>query len=540
MKKNPSEKAMWMVLFFGIALGYALFYAPYGVNETDGGFLTGLAWQVLQGKTLYGDVVYVRPPLPVWLRALEIYCLPERWGVLGERWIFYLKVGLFSWMGAAMLYRDKQRWILATLGFVVSAHCYPPMAWHTVDGILFSVTTVYLFFNAREGRFGIPMQLLAGISMVAAVLCKQSFYPLFPIFTVVIGVLDWRKMLVFLGGFVLALGLFVGYLYQFKLLNAFFEMTGGAASGGQAIQHGLFDYAMITPELAFPGMFAVICGWWMYRSGQHTKTLAFLLGGFLFAMVVSFAAVVWKRQEHTAPFAQTRFLFDVAAAHLLYLLYYTRGKGGLSQHRGVAAVLLLLSISWSAAISWGYSLPILFSTPWIWTMMEWSSHAVGKYRWVFPYYRAALLSALLVAFYVGHSFVYRDGRRQDMTEPMGAIFPAMTGIYSDTASAALYRDLKRLAATYGPNFKVLPAFPQANYLTGTLPPLPLDWVVNRETNGKNKMVINDLNKKKPIVFLEKTYLNKLQQDPELRISNAVYATFKKLEETPFFIVLQGN
>ncbi len=44
-------------LFFAIVLVYCLLYAPYGINETDGGFLSGLGWQVLSGKTIYQDIV---------------------------------------------------------------------------------------------------------------------------------------------------------------------------------------------------------------------------------------------------------------------------------------------------------------------------------------------------------------------------------------------------------------------------------------------------------------------------------------------------
>ena len=92
MKFDPL--LFWRVLFFSLLAAYCWYYAPYGINETDGGFLTGLAWQLLNGKTMYADVVYVRPPLPIWLRALELMLLPESWAILGERWIFFGKVAL--------------------------------------------------------------------------------------------------------------------------------------------------------------------------------------------------------------------------------------------------------------------------------------------------------------------------------------------------------------------------------------------------------------------------------------------------------------
>ncbi|MEO6037351.1 MAG: hypothetical protein ABIQ93_02990, partial [Saprospiraceae bacterium] len=163
----------WPFLFFAVVIGYCLAYAPYGINETDGGFLTGLAWQVLQGKVLYRDLLYVRPPLPVWLRALELHLLPETWAILGERWIFYLKLATYSWLAAATLTAGRNRWQLATLAFIVSVHCYPAAAWHTVDGIFFAVLATWLLFKV-PGPWG---AMAAGLALVAALLCKQSFYP---------------------------------------------------------------------------------------------------------------------------------------------------------------------------------------------------------------------------------------------------------------------------------------------------------------------------------------------------------------------------
>ena len=168
------EKKLWKTLFFSLLAFYCCYYAPYGVNETDGGFLTGLAWQILQGKRLYGDILYVRPPLPVWLRSLELLLLPDHWATIGERCIFYLKVGAYSWMGASILTESSRRWVLATLGFVISVHCYPPMAWHTTDGILFAVSGIWCAIKIRRTWGVVP----ATAAIFAAVLCKQSFYAL--------------------------------------------------------------------------------------------------------------------------------------------------------------------------------------------------------------------------------------------------------------------------------------------------------------------------------------------------------------------------
>lgn len=536
MKINLTENTLWKCLFFGLILCYCLFYAPFGVNETDGGFLTGLAWQVLNGKILYRDIIYVRPPLPVWMRALEIGSLPEQLGVIGERWIFYLKLGLYSWLAASLLYSDKSRWILATFGFVVSAHCYPAMAWHTVDGILFAVLAVFLFFKSKAGLQGVFFAGLSGIALFAALLCKQSFYPLAFILPLAFIIVKRREGLLSLAGLSLATGVFAAYLYRNNLLQAFLKMTNGSTDQGQGFEHAVLDYFRITPELALPSVVLLGLVLWLYRKNQWAEWPLRIWVLWLFALVFSFAAVTWMRQEHTAPFAQSRALFWVAVLMILQQLWQIKGFYSKLNNPKPVIALLLLSITWCAAISWGYSLPILFATPWVWAAMECTAQLQSKSGVYHPVLRLLLLSVLLLTFRLGFEFIYRDGKRSDMTENMGLIFPKLSGIYSDQETAARYRDLKLLAEKYGQVFTVLPAFPQAHYLTNTAPPLPLDWVVNRETNGDNELIFKNFGTKKPVVFFEKNYLSKLQTDPELSVSRSIFESTTLLEETPYFMI----
>jgi len=552
---NYNRTLVWKLLFFAIVASYCLYYAPFGVNETDGGFLTGLAWQVLNGKMLYHDIVYVRPPLPVWLRALELQILPEHFAVLGERWIFYAKVGLYSWLGAAVLAKGERRWQLAVLGFVVSAHCYPPMAWHTVDGILFAVLAAFFMVPTQEQTLENPKKsggsnfftlVLAGFCLFCALLCKQSFYPLLPIFVLFMFLEKegrWKRIGWFFGGFALCFVLFFNYLYQYNLLGNFLQMTSGASSGSQALQHGVFDYFRITPELALPSILLLLpVAWWFWKG----KNPAFALTAWslwLFALVASFAAITWLRQNHTAPIAQSRAMFWVALGYCFWLASsdFKRNRLIISSFIVHRFSFLLLGISWCASVSWGYNLPMLFATPWVWAGMEVTRilEAANKpIRFSKPY-RFVMLIGLLLTFRIAHEFVYRDGRRSEMNESMGAIFPQLSGIYSDRETADLYRDLKRLAAQYGPNIKTLPAFPQANYLTKTLPPFPLDWVVNRETNGDNTLIVKNLQEKKPIIFIQKSFREKMESDLELEVTRLLFQRDKVVEETPHFWVVKN-
>lgn len=530
------ENRLWKGLYISLVLGYCLAYAPWGTNETDGGFLTGLAWQLLNGKSLYVDVVYVRPPLPVWLRAFELQILPEQWALLGERWIFYVKMGLSAWLAAAVLANKNAARVLAAVGFLVSVHCYTPMAWHTVDGILFGTLALWLLFRVG-GFWGC---FLSGWMVLAAALCKQSFYPLVPLWGLACLWHSGRKNALWgLAGLVSGVSVFALALWQTGAWDGFWRMTSGAASAGQAFQHGIVDYFRINPwYAAWSALLLPLPLWWWWKGEPEglRRPAMWAWAGWLLALMVLYVRSIALRQEFTPPFAASRLLFDFA-------LLYGLGQGWSGRWgRGVLVPFFsLLALSWCASVSWGYNLPILMSTPMIWAVMDFSSRL-----WTanFPaqsavWARLALVVALLAVFRYGYEFVYRDGRRDEMRVDMGQIFPAMHGIRSDTASALLYADLNNLAARYGPVFKTLPSFSQANYLTRTRPPLPLDWVVGRETNRDNSMIISQMEQTHPVFFVEKSYgRTRILADAELTFTREVLSGGRLLEESPHFWVIQ--
>ncbi|MBL7827206.1 MAG: hypothetical protein JNJ57_11275, partial [Saprospiraceae bacterium] len=333
------------------------------------------------------------------------------------------------------------------------------------------------------------------------------------------------------GGVASALALWWVYLAQAGLSAMYMSLTAGSTTTGQAVQHGLFDYWMITPELAIPSVLTMA---FLYlRRKSPLSGLVWAL--WLLALIWSYTTVTWLRQEHTAPFAQSRFLFLLAAGWMLTHRYRERGS---HWSRKSIISLLLLSVSWCASISWGYSLPLLFAAPWIWGVFEISDsiHWDERLKPLAVAYRIALVASLLVAFRVGYEFVYRDGKRSEMTEHLGDIFPKLQGIYSDLQTAAKYRDLANLAQQYGPNYAILPAFPQAHFLTGTTPPLPMDWVVNRESNGENELIIKGLNRT-DWIFIEKSHLDQADKDPQLSVTQRVLTQCERKGETEYFVLL---
>ncbi len=517
------------LLFFATLVFYLIIYAPWGINESDGGFLSGLAWQILNGKTLYQDVIYVRPPLPIWLRALEIKLLPEHYAVLGERWLFYLKVAFYAWLAAAILAEGSKRWWLACFGFVLSVHCYPAAAWHTVDGILFAVFAVWCV-TANKTR---TCAFMGGLCLCLSLLCKQSFYPLPLVFGLwFLWARDFRWFS-FFTGFILFNVLFITYLHQNDLWANYKLYTTGAASGESALQHAFWDYLHIHPALLLPSLFLVGAVWFPpYHLGKYVSLRVLACWLLVMLLMASYTYQVYVGQTFTIPYAQTRILFWLAAGLAIKTLFNRDARP-----------LLLLSITWCAAISWGYNLPILFSTPLVWGIMElWPDfpdhaqtlvlHALTKYK------KSIIYTLLLGVFFYAGQFVYRDAARRDMQVHLGEVFPALRGIYSTQKKADLYRDLKQLCAFYGPNVKTLPTFTQANFLTHTYPSLPLDWVVAREMGRDTVKMLQQYRQNKPYLLIEKVYLQRIMSnDPEYEFCRKIMKNATKVAETKFFIVL---
>ena len=541
----------WKWVFLLLPLFYMICYAPYGINESDGGFITGLAWQVLSGKTLYHDITYVRPPMSIWLRVLELHIFPENWAILAERYMFYAKVALYTYCAAAILIKNEQKWALAAIGYVVSVHCYPAAAWHTVDGILWAVLGFWFLAEAQSTNKNTGYILAGALSIVAASLCKQSFYPLLVLWPLLLGCqFSWQRLLIGITGMVSTAVFFVGYLYGQGVLYNYLKLTGGASESGQAVQHGIFDYFDINLSLVVL-LLCVLAPLILIQNERIGKTLGStykaliccILGALLLLLLpCSYLWVTFKNQAFTLPFAQSRLLFDGAVLWGAWAWY--RGHWSSVQTLRFAA---LLGVSWCAGLSWGYSLPILCAVPWVYAWMDIASVFGQKFvlplrwrgawqSWLLPVYFALLLGV----FGFAYTFLYNDGKRSDAQVHLGTIFPKLHGIYTSAAHAGLYRDLQQLTTQYGPHFKTLPHFTLANYLTNTFPVLPLDWVVLRESGSDNSLIDSTLNKKNFLFFVQKAQIQRIQIDPEMKFAQKVLEKGNIIAETPHFLVVRTN
>ena len=525
---------LYKIFFFVLVPAYILLYAPFGINETDGGFLSAYAWRMFNGEVFYRDFIYVRPPMSLFLRAIEMGVMPEGLEIIGERILFYLKLAIYSYLGASVLLEGQKKWILASLGFILSVHAYPAAGWHTVDGLLFGVLAAYIYFKRPTA-----VALLA-MFVVASMLCKQSFYPILPLFIVL---LLLQKPLVELVKFLAAgsmlFAFFYWFMYSHSLVIDFLNLTVGAASASGAFQHGFVDYlnidwkALVCLILLIPILLnktiLIPKKYWLYL--------------FVFVLASSYAAAILTYQSFTNPISHMRLVFILSLAYLIFNIFrqLKNSKEGilnfLKSDRVEIRALVLLAILWMSSISWGYNFPILFSTPIIFVFMMWADELeprLSKNKQTIVY--AITFIGALFLFRLAHHFVYRDGPRNEMTYKMEEVFPQLKFIYSNKKTYDLYSELKDLHTRYGDTFKTLPAFPLSNYLTKTQSPLALDWVFNLETNGQNQRIYEQLAQYEGYIFVQKEYKTKISQLKKYEVTRFVMENFEFIEESDNFMI----
>uniref|UniRef100_B8DQ01 GtrA-like protein domain-containing protein n=1 Tax=Nitratidesulfovibrio vulgaris (strain DSM 19637 / Miyazaki F) TaxID=883 RepID=B8DQ01_NITV9 len=287
------------LLAVAVPVLYVVAYAPHGMDTTDFGFFYGHAWRVLLGEVPYRDFFYVKPPLSLYWHAFWLWLTPERVSVLAGKAGFYAEMLAASWLGALYLARavDLRRLgvplpLLATLGFVWSVHAFPPMPWHTVEGVLFGAGALYAVVAGHP--------LLAGVLAAASALTKQS-YALVPLGVAVAALvagrgacwrdgaaphdtphdaavvplrvrlrgLHWRDGAMAVSGAAASFAIFAGLLHAAGAWDAFRAMAtgvGGQTGLDEALQAGIVLY--LTQELRLPALALLLWGAWAVLDGR--------------------------------------------------------------------------------------------------------------------------------------------------------------------------------------------------------------------------------------------------------------------------------
>lgn len=443
IRETWRERAPWWLL---LPLACHGAFSWIGFSPTDDGWLQAVARRLLDGEVPHRDFIFVRPALSAYLQmplvALggdHVIWLSRLWG--------WLTIGVLCWWWTGLVgARRLERYALYGAAVLFTAHAFPVMAWHTLDGLLLGTLAIRL---ARDGRLG-----AAFFAAGTAALCRQNFAFFAPLLLLAVGG-PWRSW--FVAGLWSAL--------PAALYAAAIAAAGGArdfvvqvvAAGGH-LKAAAFDGLVLHPwwwgGLALGAALA-----WLRRAAPAAAAGAWLALGFALA-----AAMAWTpRSFHLASFV---LLGVVTAAGV-----------------GTGPRLLAVTgpaLAWVAMISLGYNNPALMAGPLFvlaWRFLAANAPAPAASR-VLVGAMALCLAAGVALLRVRLEFPYRDQPARTLEWDAGDALPGAAGLRTNARTIATLAELRELTLERertGVPYAILTDLSAHWIRSPQRNPLPIEW-----------------------------------------------------------------
>ena len=491
-----TTKTGLLTIYLFFILGYCWIYAPYGLENNDGGFILGLSYQLSQGLVLYEEIINAKPPMSIIIHAINFLYPFDLAPILSSRIFFFFQIAVYSALTSVLFARyfhfsHSGALFLSIASFIFNAHNFPPMAWFTVDGIFFSIIAIYFaatFTNDRKILRG----LLAFVFAYAAAMSKQPFY-ITPIVIAFLMLYPAPKRYValtlacsFTGG--LLIYLFITSMLDVTLM---YEAIYFQHSKEGLISSGIIDYIMDWLDLRTiltAGPLAAALLFWNYTRLKEKKLeKAHYLGLFLVLSIIVYMASILQifmaANKHTYPTMLIDSVFTVTA--VISLLNMVKTK----DHAWVVLT-AMHAISWAASISWGYRTTALFSSPSL-IVTALALHNVFEGHRLVRFGPFVAITAILVILYAGNQFLYSfEGsvRRQEASVRIDNEFPSLYGIMVTEQQAAALRELALLKNELPDDIIVVPNWPLYNVIFGGSNPIGMDWLINSDVGPYGQLV----------------------------------------------------
>ncbi len=530
------HRDLFKYLFFATIIFYAFFLSLFGFETWDTGYIPGYAWRIVNGETVYGDFFYKGPPVTLYLNAFFLKILPDAGQFYFIKAIYILMFGLqvfFIVSGIDRIYNLRSifinKWVLMSVGFVISMLNFPGYPWPTTDGLLFASIAFYL--TAISDRMTIGKLIAIALTCILSSLTKQSFYPVPILFTVwIFSSFGFRNCRNFVGILAVTVSFFTVILGD--NFSNFLDQTIGETHFSDLIYVGfhLYKGSVATfSAIAIITFFTVLMI--IFKRNRNNRLLTdfvrwFPVGIASYGMVVAF----WDMLH----FSHVIFLACIAA--IIGDIIIKNEKLNF-----YIPILVALGIAWCASISLGYPYPIFFATAIISCFLVLRHFELVQIigRVLYP-----ILSLILIG--IGFTYAwkpYREKPLPELTVSLTDISPKLAGLRTNESNHEKLADLKNLAEKY-PQFITAPSIPMAYYLFDHQNPLPADWLINTEVNRKYDLFLTLASDPKNYIFLEKSFLeNEANLPAETRSSIIAWRMFMELQqvdESRHFIVLNGK
>ena len=489
-------------IFVLYVLLYFLIYGKYGWNDTDEGFILASSWRIFNGQVPYRDFILIYPPLSYLAHSITFYIIPDNYQIIFERFLFYFSIAVSSYFAASAIEyvftiskSGLDKYLLATIGFILSVHTFPPMPWYTVDGVLFSSIGIFLIVRYEK----LPMELTGIFLLFLSALCKQPFYlmPFAGLFYILIKHRNLKRFIYNSCGLIVFLSVLILILIKYDILNQFIQYTTGSTNLKDLVKAGIypywrFDSAYFVTPLVLGVLLVKLSSF--YNQNSWIKLIpAIFISVLLLNNIPSF---ITSLHNNKIP-----VIYSDSVARMLFILTFFYILINFASEIKWSALLFLILLSWCAGISWGYPTPVFFSTPLI----------AGFFLVAKQYFRFSSLKRLVyyvlffstIVYYIGYQVPMRDSPRKELTYRLDNIFPKMKYIRTDNETFQKYSALKELSEKYPVNFKTMPGVVLSNYLTNTVPTLAIDLVIDNGVKNINDILIPSFRGKSTVFFIEK-------------------------------------
>lgn len=509
MKHFNYKEYVASLLFLTIVPSAAHFlFSWIGFNLADDGFILAYSRRILEGQMPHRDFISIRPILSALLHCPVVYFGGE-YTYWISRYFVWFQSGVIAWCFTLFIdrslhlsYTDTEKFILASLAFLFSTNTWPPMAWHTTDGLFF--IAIGLLLTLRPSA----MAKFIGYFLVAlSYLCKQNFLPVG--FIAIFALQDWKKSYCWLGLSLPAILYVIVLIFTHSLADAVMQITS---------QHDIVD-AGIRSYLHNRRFFAgIIFGWvsmfLLLKENPLNNAKIHLLkltaSILLYGVIISFALSLYNN-THIA--LSAFLLFGSTVGCTLFFLFKREIAWS-----WVSTGAIVISIGWSVSISIGIKSPVpaaghlmllitgyhfLAITPFyrnknLLRNQQYRTYEVNK---IFSFCLMLILLAVTTVSYIHarRQYVLFDNPAKELTESISDVFPGTKLIKTNKNYYELFLDLReavrrakgKVAIMYG----ILPGYwvkaPQIN-------PLSIDLGHGDELNNDklNERIIKDCEKYK--------------------------------------------
>lgn len=437
-----------------------LWLSRAGYSPTDDGLILALARRLVSGEVPHRDFISVRPVGSGLVHAP--FLLAGDLGYWTSRWFVWIQLGAIAWACVRILESYTQplggrRFALAVLVFIATAHSFPVMAWHTVDGVCATCLGIALVRTRTGGPRTLGFALI-GFSCI----CKQSFVLSAAVtFLALGGLRAWRPIVAVLapGTIYLAVLALAG-----GLPDAVQQLT---MTGGQLLSA---EYDMYTGVNAVIGLGLGIAVLVLdRRAGPRTARWARAL-----VLAPLFFGLFIRILQGPRPLALAMYSFSLVT----YLVITLIGQRG--EPRRLVGIALSLGVA--ASLSHGYLTPALASGLIVIAVILPRPDRAAEPLIPAPALVGITALALAGFLTVRSTYVYQDDTH-DLTHDLGDTMPGGALIRTNERTQAFLADLRHTSdavTARGRRYAVVPDAAGWWAFAAQRNPLDVDWWIDVE------------------------------------------------------------